>query len=86
MAKLIITNLEVDARKLGGRTEKVLYKDWSAGIVDEIPKSINVSINIELTTTGDFSQYWDSLPELKKEVFQKVFGQFIVDKKFEIEI
>lgn len=84
MPKLIIKHMEVGAKKLGGeqqlRTEK-----WEK-YMEDIPKSIEVSVELELVTTGDFSEYWDDLGRLKREVFEEVFGRYMVENRFYITV
>lgn len=84
MPKLIIKHMEVDAKKLGGeqqlRTEK-----WEK-YMEDIPRSIEVSVELELVTTGDFSEYWDDLGRLKREVFEEVFGRYMVENRFYITV
>ena len=85
MSKLIISHAEVTAQKYGGETK--IGTDKPNEFIDfDIPKSIDVSINVELTTSGDFEKYWNNMDLLKKEVFSKLFGKFINDNKFEIEL
>lgn len=86
MSKLIISHAEVKAKKHGGETKIGTGKPNDEFIDFDIPKSIDVSINVELTTSGDFEKYWNNMDLLKKEVFSKLFGKFINDNKFEIEL
>lgn len=84
MPKLIIKHMEVGAKKLGG--EQQLRTEKGEKYMEDIPRSIEVSVELELVTTGDFSEYWDDLGRLKREVFEEVFGRYMVENRFYITV